>query len=155
MTPATKVPWLTLSSKDFSLVQFVRSFTFRKCGWFLVKPVSKIATLTPLPVMPSFQRTLAFSTEQTWRDRSISEFLFLKTPWAWRFTLVKLLSELCARIRRTLRCGTTLLMNGCDWILFKTNSINAASSSIVLKMSKSLGYCQAKLRRGIMVQPVA
>lgn len=49
ITPVTNVPCPKPSFKVFSFVQSVRSIILRKCGCCLDKPVSKTATLTPLP----------------------------------------------------------------------------------------------------------
>lgn len=49
ITPATKVPCPSPSSKVFSFVQLVLSFIFLKCGCVLANPVSNTATLTPFP----------------------------------------------------------------------------------------------------------
>lgn len=49
ITPATNVPCPSSSSKDFSLVQSVRSAILLKWGWVFDNPVSNTATFTPDP----------------------------------------------------------------------------------------------------------
>ena len=68
ITPATKVPCPSPSSKVFSLVQLVRSLMrpFLKCGWSSERPVSKIATLTPAPVKPNPHNTSACNAPDIW-----------------------------------------------------------------------------------------
>ena len=59
ITPATNVPWPTPSPNPGSSVQLERSFTFLKCGWFFLTPVSNTATLIPSPVYPAFHNLFA------------------------------------------------------------------------------------------------
>ena len=55
--PEVETLWNSLpSSSVFSVVQLVLSFIrpFLKCAWFSDRPVSNMATLTPLPENPRF-----------------------------------------------------------------------------------------------------
>ena len=59
--PHTKVPWPRLSVASPPSVQSIRSTTFLKWGWCSPRPVSKMATFMPLPVIPLAHKALAWT----------------------------------------------------------------------------------------------
>lgn len=68
------------SSAVCSLVQSVRSTIWWKCGWFLARPVSKIATLTPCPKTEALHYARnAISHPYLWQTTAFDTFKLAST----------------------------------------------------------------------------